>query len=124
MTKLSTLILIWTTAMGVFSSGRSAWAKTYVVDACSETEEWTLDERLPKPWMERFRKSIVPPGKKGIKPEQVFARVHVAQRLKGGANGPELRAIADYWIARALFQSGFIHLANQDFGAMVENLPA
>ena len=101
-----------------------AEAKTYVVDACSESEEWTLDERLPKAWMERFLKSIVAPGKKGIKAEQIFDSIYVAQRLKSGANGPELRALADYWVARSLYQSGFIHLANLDFGAMVDHLPA
>lgn len=93
---------------------------TLAQDACGPGETWSIDPTLPAAWVERFEQAITSP-EKPPRAEVTFDSIYVAQRLKGAAKGEELRALSDYWVARALYGAGFTHLANENFAAMVES---
>lgn len=110
------LLIIFGLGLGFSESGLSLPSHSRVYRACQSGETWGFSLSIPKEVRVQYRRAL-----KGKLSEALSYSEALA--LEKRAHDTQLKTFAQYWVARALFEKRFLHLAEPLFEAIAEKSP-
>ena len=88
-------------------------------DQCGENETWTFGPEIPEESATLFRDLL----NKRVHPVLAFSEALALSQSPQASTSPDVLLLAEYWIARSLYEAKLVHIAWNGFEAVIASTP-